>query len=170
MCQNKLDRIRKAAPESCFINCMKTLKVCPEIPQTIKHFLPGRSIYFNSPSNKAQKSPPVFFLKPQLTFELSRPHLSLQRLGEETLMRHVWWGGRRLQLWGEDERVWDTRQTVGSVIWNSNGCFRLSWSSRLVSSAALRPMQSSGFLQDLYSDFTGKVLESRWQHDKHFTI
>ena len=66
-------------------------------------------------------------------------------------------GGNESCLVRREMRVTDSQgQTVGPFIWKSERCFCLSCSSRFVFPAAL---------QDLYSEFTGKVLESSLRLD-----
>lgn len=84
-------RIRKAPIEACFYKLYETSRSLPKSPWTMKHFLPSHSIYFNSASRDAQKSPSCFLFKTAVNFGTRRPHsatqLSLQRLVEETLMK-----------------------------------------------------------------------------------
>lgn len=66
--------------------------------QTMKYFLPDRSIYFNVPSKKAQH--PLLFpflFRITVTSWTRRPH-TVQTLRGNEAVSNVWWGGRWFQL------------------------------------------------------------------------
>lgn len=70
MCQNELEkaRTRKAAPESCFINCMKTFKSLPTDPPDHETF-PARSFHlFQLAEQQGPKIPSCFLFKTTANF------------------------------------------------------------------------------------------------------
>lgn len=84
----------------------------------MKHFLPSIS---TQQAETLKNPPPVFFLKPQLTLELTdrtATQLSLQRLVEETLMKACTMLGETIRAVG---RGWDGHRH--QTKWNSKGCF-----------------------------------------------
>lgn len=117
----------------------------------MKYFLPDHSIYFNMPNKKAQHPLPFPFLFHSYLLNLQTTHWSHMKgemtRGSETLDKL--WG----QLSGNLKDV--------SVFHKAGSLF--SW-------LLCDECRAKVFCKSFTPDCTGKVLESRLQHDKYFTM